>query len=147
MFPDAMIKRVAFDSDDRLLLVDLRRRVLRIPLGLDFSEDELLSEASQLHIAAFKERELIGCVMLLFTPEGDAKLRQMAVEPAYQRKGIGQALLAYAEGEARKQGAHQIILHARTSAADFYAKVQYQPIGQPFTEVTLPHIKMVKELG
>jgi predicted GNAT family N-acyltransferase len=37
-------------------------------------------------------------------------------------------------------------MHARQTAAGFYSKLGYQRVGDPFVEVTLPHIAMRKPL-
>jgi GNAT superfamily N-acetyltransferase len=42
----------------------------------------------------------------LFYPVMYAELTELYVEPAFRRRGVGRALVAYAEALAREQGAH-----------------------------------------
>ncbi len=75
---------------------------------------------------------------VMFIPMGLAYLRRRArkdelyisligVEPAEQGRGVGQALLAAAEQEARACGAHAILLH--TSSSNRRAQASYRRAG------------------
>jgi len=46
-----------------------------------------------------------------------------------------------------EMGYREIVLHARESAVRFYESVGYVAEGEAFTEVTIPHRKMVKRLA
>jgi predicted GNAT family N-acyltransferase len=131
-------------------LVDFRRRILRTPLGLDFTPEQLAKEQADIHIAAYLEGELVGCVVL--SPVDGAQgsvvqLRQMAVDPDRQGRGVGAQILGFAEKLAAERGRREIILHARETATPFYEKAGYVPTGEIFTEVTIPHRTMVKRLA
>jgi ribosomal protein S18 acetylase RimI-like enzyme len=127
-------------------MVKLRDDILRKPLGLRFTEDELEAEKDNLLIAAFEEERILGCCMLVEEKPGIARLRQMAVLNDLQGKGIGRALMNFAENIARDRGFKHIRMHARSNAVGFYEKVGYQAIGEPFMEVTIPHFIMEKKL-
>ena len=126
----------------------VREEVLRLPLGLTLSDDDLKDENIQIHIAALHEDEkIIGTVLLKPLPHGHVKLRQMAVVPLARRNGVGRQLARFAEETARAMGYTEIELHARGSAQGFYEKLGYQAAGEAFIEVTLPTIKMAKRLA
>lgn len=127
-------------------MVKLRDDILRKPLGLHFTEDELESEKDNLLIAAFEDERILGCCMLVEEKPGVARLRQMAVLNDLQGKGIGRALMNFAENIARDRGFQHIRMHARSNAVGFYEKVGYRAIGEPFMEVTIPHYIMEKKL-
>ncbi len=127
-------------------MVKLRDDILRKPLGLHFTEDELESEKDNLLIAAFEDERILGCCMLVEEKPGVARLRQMAVLNDLQGKGIGRALMNFAENIARDRGFQHIRMHARSNAVGFYEKVGYRAIGEPFMEVTIPHFIMEKKL-
>lgn len=127
--------------------VALRYEVLRKPLGLQFSAEQLSAEWSDMHLAAFDEQgKIVG--ILLLTPLNDhtVKMRQVAVLPSCQGKGVGQAMVDYAEELARSKGFSHISLHARETAVPFYLKLSYEIMGDRFEEVGIPHFKMEKKI-
>jgi ribosomal protein S18 acetylase RimI-like enzyme len=90
---------------------------------------------------------LAGTLLLLPPgPDGEAKLRQMAIDPALQKRGLGTMLLRRGEAELRERGATRVRLAARDSAVGFYGRLGYVVDGAPFIEVTLPHRTMRKDL-
>jgi ribosomal protein S18 acetylase RimI-like enzyme len=70
----------------------------------------------------------------------------MAVLNNLQGKGIGRALMQFAENIARDRGFKKITMHARKTATGFYEKLGYVISGGEFEEVTLPHVVMEKRL-
>jgi len=127
-------------------MVELRREILRIPLDLDFTEEELLNEKHDVLLGVFEANEILACCILSDVGNGFMKLRQMAVIPELQHKGIGRLLLQFAEKTAREEEKNVIILHARTTAHIFYEKQGYRAVGECFEEVGIPHIRMEKKL-
>lgn len=127
-------------------MVDMRRQILRKPLGLDFTEDELNNEHDNLHIAIYEDDVMLGCCMLVKTDDEKVQLRQMAVKTGLQGKGIGRSLMQFAENLARDRGFRKVIMHARKAVAGFYQKLGYKIVGEEFTEITIPHFIMEKEL-
>jgi predicted GNAT family N-acyltransferase len=126
--------------------VNLRSRVLRAPLGLAFTEEQLQAEISDSHLVCLDGQHLVACVVLTPVDTETVKIRQMAVDPSRQGRRFGQRLLAYAEQVACAKGFEQAVLHARESALGFYEKSGYAVVGDPFNDGTLPHRKMVKRL-
>jgi ribosomal protein S18 acetylase RimI-like enzyme len=84
--------------------------------------------------------------MLLEEEPGVARLRQMAVLNDLQGKGIGRALMNFAENLARDRGFRCVRMHARLNAIGFYEKVGYKVKGEQFEEITIPHFVMEKNL-
>jgi GNAT superfamily N-acetyltransferase len=130
--------------------VRLREAVLRRPLGLSFTRQELDDEASSQHIAAFEgdeETPCVGCLVLMPVDRDVVRMRQVAVRPDRQREGLGAALVAFAERVARARGYGEITAHVREPVIPFYARLGYELSGSRFVEVTLPHFLMRKRLG
>lgn len=140
------VVQVTHGSDQYWKTVDLRRRVLRTPLGLDFDQQELQDELHQHHFAVHVHGELKGCFVMAAVDSFVAKMRQVAVEPESQHQGVGKVMVLDAESWAIRQGYKQIVLHARESAVGFYEKFDYDAFGDPFDEVGIPHRKMRKLL-
>lgn len=129
------------------LCVALRRDILRKPLGLEFTVDQLAAEASSLHLAAFDDGVLAGCLMLTPKDKDTVQMRQVAVRQDHQGKGLGAAMVRESEIAARYHSFKRMILHARETAVPFYLKLGYEVVGEPFVEVGIPHRKMEKALG
>jgi GNAT superfamily N-acetyltransferase len=140
------LKLIDHGSPEYRQMVQLRNDILRKPLGLSFSEEELEKEKEDILIGAFEDDRLLGCCMLINTEPGSVRLRQMAVHKNLQGKGIGRALMQFAENIARDRGYRRITMHARKSATGFYEKLGYTVYGDEFQEVTLPHVVMEKQL-
>jgi len=127
-------------------MVKLRDDILRKPLGLGFTAEELEKEKDNMLIAAFEDDEILGCCMLVEAAPDTVRLRQMAVLNDLQGKGIGRALMNFAENIARDRGYKTLIMNARKNATGFYEKMGYKIAGDEFTEVTIPHYLMEKKL-
>lgn len=137
-------------SCDYHKMVELRDIVLRRPLGLTFSEEYLQREINDHHLGCYADNggdeTLYGCCILSPINKYTVQLRQMAIHPEQQSKGIGRQLISFAEQQALKEGFPNMMMHARKSAAGFYEKLGYHIVGPEFTEVGIPHYEMSKEL-
>ena len=131
-----------YDEGERL-----RRRVLRDPLGIVPSAEEQAEWLTMRHLAAFEGGRMVGYLMLAEQGNGVVRMRQVAVDFARQRQGIGKALVARSEELARASGFHTMVLHAREGAVPFYVALGYEVFDEPFVEVTIPHRKMRKALA
>ena len=130
---------IAHGSDAYREAVNLRYEVLRKPLGMDFTPQQLQSERDALHYAAYVGEKLVATAYLLPLGNGRAHLKQMAVAPDVRAAGVGRALLAYLEDDARQRGYREIVADARVSALDFYLKQGYLASGDVYDHVGLPH--------
>lgn len=128
-------------------MVNLRNEILRKPLGLALLADELEKEKDDVLMGAFEDDDrLLGCCLLTKMDQTTIRLRQMAVPNSMQGKGIGRALMIFAENIARDQGYKRLTMHARKTALGFYQKLGYKATGNEFLEVTIPHFIMEKAL-
>ena len=140
------LKQIDFGSTEYELMVHLRLNILRKPLGLFFTEEELEKEKEDILIAAFDEDEMLGCCILTKVDDQQMKLRQMAVQKSLQGKGIGESIISFAENITRDKGFKYLRMHARDSAVGFYEKFGYDIQGDEFTEVNIKHYLMIKRL-
>ena len=97
-------------------------------------------------MGAFEDERLLGCCLLSPQDKATVRLRQMAVPNNMQGKGIGRALMIFAENIARDLGYKKLCMHARKTAKGFYEKLGYAVTGDEFMEVTIPHYIMEKAL-
>ena len=140
------LKIIDYGSPEYMQMVKLRDAILRKPLGLTFTQNDLEQEKDNMFIGAFEEDRMLGCCMLVEEQPDIVRLRQMAVLNDLQGKGIGRALMNFAENLARDRGYKIVRMHARNNVVGFYEKVGYKVKGDQFIEVTIPHFVMEKEL-
>lgn len=141
-----IFKEVAYDSQDYQLTIQLRDLLLRKPLGLEFSNEDLAREEDMFHLAFFKKEKCIACLVLV--PEGKKiKMRQVAVAEKYQSKGIGKKIIQKSEAFAKAKGFQKIYCNARKTAVHFYLKQGYKVVSDEFIEVNIPHFQMEKQIS
>lgn len=140
------LKIIDYGTPDYNNMVKLRDDILRRPLGLSFAPADLEKERDNLMVAAYEDDKMLGCCMLVEEDPQTVRLRQMAVLNDLQGKGIGKALIQFAENLARDHGYQKMTMHARKNAVGFYEKMGYKVSGSEFEEVTLPHFVMEKDL-
>ncbi|MBK9247400.1 MAG: GNAT family N-acetyltransferase [Ignavibacteria bacterium] len=120
--------------------------ILRKPLGLVFTSDELALEHNEIHLIGKEDTTIVCTLQLRPINLHTVQMRQVAVDESYQSKGIGRELVEYCEQVALDGKYNEIILHARETAIEFYLKLGYELYGEPFTEVGIPHRNMRKFL-
>jgi predicted N-acetyltransferase YhbS len=135
-----------YGSSEYRQSIDLRRRVLRIPLGLDFTPEQLEAERVDFHLVAVRDGRVAACMVLTALSIHEVKMRQVAVEPELQGRGIGRTLVHFSEVFAREKGFSRMVLNARDTAVPFYLGLNYELEGEPFVEVSIPHRHMAKAL-
>ena len=140
------LKLVQYGTPEYLQMVELRTELLRRPLGLSFSREQLDAEKNDLLIGAFEKDILLGCCVLTPHDTSTIQLRQMAVKQDAQSKGIGRIIITFAERISKEKGYNLLMMHARNVALDFYKKCGYEIKGEEFIEVTVPHHYMEKKL-
>jgi GNAT superfamily N-acetyltransferase len=132
-------------------IVDLRHRVLRDGLPRDaaiFPGDELLTSR---HFAAFDGPTAVCCATFHLEPwQGEPawRLRGMATDDTFRSKGVGRALLNFAEEIVTSENPIRIFwCNARTPAARFYQSLDWKIVSDVFEIPTAgPHYVMVKRL-
>ncbi|MFA6597054.1 MAG: GNAT family N-acetyltransferase [Ignavibacteriaceae bacterium] len=139
------IKQIAFGGTEHKKEIELRHKILRQPLGLKYTQEQLNSEKDEFHFAAFEGDKLVGCLLMKAIDNKEIKMRQVAVDEDYQGKGVGKMLVLYSEKFVSVKGFSLITLHARKTAVPFYEKLKYETVGDEFTEVGLPHFIMKKD--
>ena len=140
------LKIIDHGSAEYQQMVKLRDAILRKPLGLGFTFEDLEKEKDNMLIGAFEDERMLGCCMLVEEQPNIIRLRQMAVLNDLQGKGIGRALMNFAENLARDRGYKILSMHARKNAVGFYEKMGYEVASDEFIEVTIPHFVMEKKL-
>ena len=92
-----LIREIEHDSPEYWHAVTLRDAILRKPLGLQYTPQQLQAENDSRHIVCYLGDRLVGYLSLRPKAEGDVQMRQFAVAADWQGKGIGRALVERAE--------------------------------------------------
>ena len=140
------VQLVSFGSPGYDEIVQLRVEALLKPVGVDASFIVPEEEKDDVFIAATEDQRVIGCCILSKKDDTTVQLRQMVVHPHCQGKGVGAAIVDFAEKIARTQNYKILMMHARDTAIDFYKKCGYEITGDLFFEVGIGHHQMRKLL-
>jgi predicted N-acetyltransferase YhbS len=144
---DVIFREVPLGSPEYQAAILLREAVLRRPLGLVLSAEELAAEPGCRHFVGLAGREVIATLLLKPLDGQTVKMRQVAVDPARQGLGVGAGLVRFAEEAARGLGFQRMVAHARATALPFYQRLGYSVEGERFIENTIPHQFVSKSLG
>ena len=139
-------KQIEYTSTEYTQMIDLRTDVLRKPLGLTYTADDLAKDEFDFLLAAFQNKEMVACCILHSLNANTFKLRQMAVANHLQKNGVGRGLIQFAEEFAKQKNIQVIEMNARKYAVGFYEKLGYTIVGDEFSEVGIPHLKMQKRV-
>ncbi len=124
----------------------LRDEYLRKPLGLKFNKADIEKEYRDKHWGLVDDHGvLIASLMYSHHSDQKWKMRQVVVDEAYRKKGVGRLLIELSEQAMQNQyGLQEIELSARVGVVHFYERLAYVKVGKEFTEIGIPHQKMKK---
>ena len=144
------LKEIHHGTSEYAKAIQLRREVLRAPLGLEYTEEQLAAEAVERHFVGecgeSGKPEYLCSACLAAEEPGLARIRQVAVREDCQGKGLGRDLMEYVESAAKAAGYERVLLCSRHYAIPFYEKLGYQCVSDWFEEVGMPHRSMIKSL-
>lgn len=140
------LRKIEHLSDLYWLAVTLRREVLRYPLGLDFTEEQLNSEGEIWHYVYECGGEVLGTAQAYRHENGTVQIKQVASRVDVQGRGVGTTLMKFVEQDLVDNGYSEVFLHAREVSIPFYKKLKYIEFDEPFMEVGIEHRKMRKQL-
>ena len=140
-----IFKAITHGRSEYIPAIQLSEGILRTPLGLTFSREELEKEKEYIQIAGLRSDEVIAAAALV--SEGESlKMRRVVVRNDLQKQGVVSAMLYFCEEYALKNKFKEIYCHARDVAIPFYIKNHYIPEENYFDEDTLVHLKLRKIL-
>ena len=114
----------------------LREAVLRAPLGLTHTEDELSDDAMCQHF----------CAVRLARWSARFPCGRLTRRPCNSSRGRRRDAATGRRRDAAEGGYQLMVIHARAGAEEFYARFDFASEGYPFEETTLPHVRMTKRL-
>ncbi len=130
--------------DAAMVRVEVFVHEQRIPVEMEC--DEL--DAAALHAVAYNGLgQPVATGRLLRHDQQTGKVGRMAVKRVLRGSQLGRSILTALTDAAQQRGDLAIVLHAQRSAQGFYLQAGFLPHGEPFDEVDIPHIEMLKRLA
>jgi N-acetylglutamate synthase-like GNAT family acetyltransferase len=135
--------------DDFKAYYALRYKVLSEPWGHPKGTEKDDYEPISEHFMAVNEKnEVVGVVKLYEKDKEVGHISHLAVDPQYQRKGIGHLLLKTVEEHARARGFQTLGTMARATATVYFEKYGFRIVGMPTPHIgTTPLVWMEKALS
>ncbi|CAN5896908.1 hypothetical protein BH24BAC1_BH24BAC1_35450 [soil metagenome] len=126
----------------------LRYTLLRQPWNEPEGSEKAEDDATSVHALLLDDEEkAIGVCRLHLASPTQAQIRFMAIDRAYQGRGLGHLLLAYLEEKVRQLGATTMMLHAREKAVSFYERAGYRVVEKSYVLFgEIQHYRMEKEI-
>ncbi len=126
----------------------LRFNVLREPWNQPLGSEVLADEDQAIHAIAVEDNEVLGVARMHESAEKQGQVRCVATATAAQGKGIGRAIMAYLEDQAKAKGWTEIVLEARENAVPFYQRIGYTIIAESYLLFgEIQHYRMKKALN
>ena len=135
-------------DDERLIerAHDVRRRVFIDEQGVSEAEEMDDRDGDATHLVLTDDDAPVATARVRFVDSETAKIERVAVLEAHRGEGLGERIMAAAEGLARDRGATDALLHGQRRVEEFYAAIGYETVGEEFVEAGIPHVEMVKSL-
>lgn len=132
-------------------ILALRHAVLRP--GLPRAEAEFAGDDAPTtrHFGAFDGADALCCLTVVRADragEPGWQLRGMATRDDLRGRGVGRALLAWAEAALAAEGIHDLWCNARVEAVGFYERLGWRVVSEPFDIPGVgPHRVMTRAIG
>lgn len=115
----------------------------KIPAELEWDA----ADADAIHAVAFNRFGLPLATGRLVLQEGaPARIGRMATSRFMRSSGVGRKVLDALIEATRSRGVREVVLHAQTSAQNFYLRAGFAPHGEVFEEAGIAHIEMRRTL-
>jgi len=126
----------------------LRFKVLREPWYQPLGSEVLADEDQAIHVIAVAGEEVLGVARMHESAVQQGQVRCVAIATAAQGKGIGKAIMAYLEDQAKAKGWTEIFLEARENAVPFYQAIGYSIVEESYLLFgEIQHYRMKKALN
>ena len=126
----------------------LRFNVLREPWNQPLGSEVLADEDQAIHAIAVEDNAVLGVARMHESAEKQGQVRCVATATSAQGKGVGKAIMAYLEDQAKAKGWTEIVLEARENAVPFYQRIGYTIIAESYLLFgEIQHYRMKKALN
>lgn len=128
--------------------MEVRKLVFEVEQGIDSAKDFDGKDEAADHVIVYIDTQPIGTARTRYL-DGEkkvAKIERVAVLKEYRKLGIGKLIMEYLHDQMEEKGVKEVTLDSQEYAKGFYENMGYVQKGEPFEEVGIPHVKMIKKL-
>jgi predicted GNAT family N-acyltransferase len=104
------------------------------------------SPSAAIHFLALRDGKPAATARVRFMNDGTrAKIQRVATLIEFRKQGIGHVLMRYIADHLRahhRPPVQELYLEAQVHAIDFYQKLGFEPFGEEFLDVGIPHRAM-----
>jgi YbgC/YbaW family acyl-CoA thioester hydrolase len=130
-------------GDARQVRTEVFLEEQRIPVEMEWDE---LDDVAIHAVARNRLGLAVGTGRLLQHAPGVGRIGRMAVTRVLRGSNVGRDVLRALMLAATQRGDHEVLLHAQRTAQGFYARLGFEPRGEPFEEAGIVHIEMHRSL-
>ncbi|NMG19849.1 GNAT family N-acetyltransferase [Brasilonema bromeliae] len=116
--------------------------VLRSPLGMDKGTEKDKHEDSAFHLVAVCDHKVVGSARLRLLSKELGSIAYLAVLPEFRHQGIGTKLMEKLIEIAHEKNLNTLRLMSRVHAVNFYKRLGFCEVGEPFYYLDVSHIFM-----
>ena len=109
------------------------------------SELILAEDTLGLHYGAVADAGIVA-VASVFVDQPNCRLRKFAIDPDFQRQGIGSAMIKHIKTDLKSRGYKTLWCDARETALPFYQSLDFQINGARFFKSDVAYFKAETEL-
>lgn len=122
--------------------IAIRRQVFQQEQGVDAALELDGLDPMAEHVLAWVAGTAVGTARLRPLEPSVVKLERFAVLPPYRGRGIALQMMTQILDRLDRLGVETVLLHAQVYVQNLYRKFDFEPIGRPFEEAGIPHLKM-----
>lgn len=146
--PQDLVKLIEYNSKEYQQACQLRYRLFYAEHNLAWDKVFNNSDRHCFHLAIARSDKVLAYAQLFPQKNLNYQIKQMVVEPSYQKQNLGKQILQAAIDFAKDQGATSLSLNSRLWAIGFYQKLGFKTGGVEFPSPTTKviHIPMKLQL-
>lgn len=128
-------------------MIKIRQKVFVEEQNISFDlEMDGIDDASEAFLIKY-ENKYVGTIIYKQNKAREFSFHRFAILKEYRNKGIGKDTITFLEHHLAKSFTPlKLTIHAQKTSEEFYKKLGYQTIGEPFIEADILHVEMFKTI-
>lgn len=134
------------EDDDFDVCAKIRVSVFHDEQGVAMEDDFDGLDTGALHFLLTFFGEPVGTARAREVERGVWKIERVAVLKKFRNAGFGKLIMLKIEAKLGELGGRTLVLHSQEHVREFYERLGYEVVGEPFLEAGIRHVKCVKNL-